>query len=196
MSAAMAGIVLAAGASRRMGRPKALLPVGASGQPFVRVVCDKLATAGVAPIVVVTRAELRDGLAGVLPDVALVVNADPGRGQLSSLLIGLDALGPCDAALVALVDLPLFEPATVAALLAMWLQTRAPLVRPVHRGRHGHPAIFGAALLEALRAADVCLGAKPVLHRFRADAVSVPVNDPGTIDDIDTPAAYERLGSS
>ena len=82
----------------------------------------------------------------------------------------------------------------MAALLAAWHQTHAPLVRPVYRGRHGHPVIFGAPLLDALRSADVELGAKPVVHRFLADAVSVPVDDPATVDDIDTPEAYERLG--
>ncbi len=193
MSAAIPGLVLAAGASRRMGRPKALLPLGTSGQSFARVICDTLMAAGVAPIVVVTRVELRDHLSDVLPGVALVVNPDPDRGQLWSLLAGLDALGTPDAALVTLVDLPLFQPSTVASLLTAWHQTRAPLVRPLYQGRHGHPVIFGAPLLEALRSADVDLGAKPVVYRFLADAVSVPVDDRGTVEDIDTPEAYNRL---
>lgn len=190
---AVAGLVLAAGASRRMGRPKALLPLGASGPPFVRVICDRLAMAGVSPIVVITRAELHDALAAAVPGIAVAVNADPDRGQLSSLLAGLDAVGHCEAAVVTLVDLPLFLPSTVASLLAAWRRTQAPLVRPVHESRHGHPAIFGRALLDALRAADVGAGAKPVLGRFLADAVSVHVNDPGTLEDIDTPEAYDRL---
>jgi hypothetical protein len=77
VSAAIPGIVLAAGASRRMGRSKALLPLGASGLPFVRVICGTLTAAGVSPIVVVTRAELLESLAGVLPGIELVVNRDP-----------------------------------------------------------------------------------------------------------------------
>jgi CTP:molybdopterin cytidylyltransferase MocA len=193
VSAAIPGLVLAAGASRRMGRPKALLPASAAGQPFVRVICDALAAAGVSPIVVVTRAELVAPLGELVPGIELAVNPDPDRGQLSSLLVGLDAVGPCDAVLVTLVDLPLVQSSTVAALLASWHLTQAPLVRPEHRGRHGHPVIFGAPLLHALRSADVELGAKPVVHRFAAQAVSVPVDDPGTVDDIDTPEAYDRL---
>lgn len=194
MSAPIPGLVLASGASRRMGRPKALLPLGDPGRPFARVICDTLTASGVSPLVLVTRAELRDQLAAVLPGVALVVNPDPDRGQLSSLLAGLEALGAPDAALVTLVDLPLFRPSTVTSLLTAWHQTHAPLVRPLHQGRHGHPAIFGAPLLEALRAADVQLGAKPVVHRFLSEAVSVSVDDCGTVDDIDTPEAYDRLG--
>jgi molybdenum cofactor cytidylyltransferase len=194
VNASIPGLVLAAGASLRMGRPKALLPLGASGQPFARVICDTLTTAGVAPIVVVTRSELRDQLARVLADVMLVVNPGPDRGQLSSLLAGLDALDNPEAALVTLVDLPLVQTATVASLLAAWHETHAPLVRPLPQGRHpGHPVIFGALLLEALRSADLDLGAKPVVHRFLADAVSVPVDDRGTLEDFDTPEAYDRL---
>ena len=189
----IAGLVLAAGASSRMGRPKALLELDASGVTFARAVCDRLTTAAVWPIVVVTRADLRDALAAVLPGVGVVVNPDPDRGQLSSLLAGLDAVGPCDALLVTLVDLPLFQPSTVRSLLARWRDTRAPLVRPVHDGRNGHPAIFGRALLDALRVADIAAGAKPVIGRFLADAVSVAVDDPGTVEDFDTPGEYDRL---
>ena len=194
MIAAIPGIVLAAGASRRMGRSKALLPLGASGLPFARVVCDTLRAAGVSPIVVVTRAELRDSLEALLPATALVVNPDPDRGQLSTLLTGLEALDAPVAALMTLVDLPLVRVTTVEALLASWYQTHAPLVRPVCRGRHGHPVIFGAPLLDALRSADIGAGAKPVVQRFLADSVTVAVDDPATIDDIDTPEEYERLG--
>ena len=61
--------------------------------PFVRVICDALTTAGVSPVVVVTRAELAGRLAAVLPGIALVVNPDPDRGQLSSLLLGPGCAG-------------------------------------------------------------------------------------------------------
>lgn len=187
------GLVLAAGASRRMGRPKALLLLDASGSTFARAICDRLTAAAVSPIVVVARADLREALAAALPGITLAVNADPDRGQLSSLLVGLDAVGPCDAVLVTLVDLPQFQPSTVGALVTRWRQTHAPLVRPMHDGRHGHPVIFGRALLDALRESDIAAGAKPVIHRFLDDAVSVPVDDPGTVEDIDTPEAYDRL---
>ncbi len=194
MSAAIPGIVLAAGASRRMGRSKALLRLGASGLSFARVICDTLTAAGVSPIVVVTRAELLDSLAGVLSGTELVLNRHPERGQLSSLLAGLEALDAPEAAMMTLVDLPLVRASTVAALLATWHQTHAPLVRPLCGGRHGHPVIFGAPVLDALRSADVGEGAKPVVHRFLSNAVSVPVDDPATIEDIDTPEQYHRLG--
>ncbi len=193
MTAPLPGIVLAAGASQRMGRPKALLPIVVDGPSFARALCDTLAASGVAPVVLVSRAELRDALAAAVPFATVVVNPSPERGQLSSLLAGLDALDAPEAVLVTLVDLPLVRRDTVQAVLRAWQESGAPLVRPEHAGRHGHPVIFGAPLLRDLRSADAAAGAKPIVHRYLAQSVSVVVNDEATVEDVDTPEAYARL---
>lgn len=186
-------IVLAAGASSRMGRPKALLPAGAAGPTFAHAVCASLAAGGAGPVVLVTRASLAGALSEALPGVRVVVNPDPDRGQLSSLLAGLAALDAPDAVLMTLVDVPLVRPETVRAIVQAWHATHAPLVRPLHAGRHGHPVVFGAALLEALRSADPAHGAKPIVHRFVPVSVDVAVDDAGVLEDVDTPEAYARL---
>lgn len=186
-------IVLAAGASSRMGRPKALLPAGAAGPTFAHAVCASLAAGGAGPIVLVTRASLAGALAQSLPGVTVVLNPDPDRGQLSSLLAGLAALDAPDAVLMTLVDVPLVRPETVRAIVQAWHATQAPLVRPIHTGRHGHPVVFGAALLEALRSADPADGAKPIVRRFVPVSVDVAVDDAGVLEDVDTPEAYARL---
>jgi CTP:molybdopterin cytidylyltransferase MocA len=185
----LGAIVLAAGASSRMGRPKALLPLE-SGETFVARLHATLVAAGLDPVVVVARAELRDEIAAAVPGARLVVNDEPDRGQLSSLLVGLDALGACEAAMVTLVDLPLVTADTARTIAGTWRNTGAPLVRPVYDGRNGHPVIFGARLIAALREADLNAGAKPVLRAFVRDAVDVPVTDAGTVRDIDTPDDY------
>jgi molybdenum cofactor cytidylyltransferase len=186
-------IVLAAGASSRMGRPKALLTLGA-GETFVSRIAATLAAAGLDPVIVVVRAELEPAIARAAPGARLVVNDAPERGQLSSLLRGLDALPqPAASALVTLVDLPLVRVTTVQAVVDGWRRTQAPLVRPVHRGRHGHPVVFGAALIAGLRSADLALGAKPVVHAFAAAGLDVPVDDPGVLRDIDTPSDYAAI---
>ncbi len=93
-----------------------------------------------------------------------------------------------------LVDVPLVKPSTVAALLARTAASRAPILRAVHDGRHGHPVIFGRAVFAALRAADPAAGAKAVVRAFDVD--DVEVDDPGVVRDVDTPDDYDRLHSA
>lgn len=186
-------IVLAAGASSRMGRPKALLPLDAD-DTFVQRIHQTLSDARLEPIVVVVRQELEEPVRTLLPRTTVVaVNRNPERGQLSSLLVGLEALGWPAAALVTLVDLPLVRVATVSALVAAWARSGAPLVRPMTLGRHGHPIVVGGPVIAALADADPQTGAKPVVHAFAAQALDVMVDDPGTLDDVDTPEDYARL---
>ena len=187
-------IVLAAGASSRMGQPKPMLR--ADGRTFVRRLLDTLREAAVADAVVVIRPDAAD----VIREVAsagfgrAVVNADPARGQLSSLLTGLDAIGDDPrvvAALVTLVDVPLVSVSTVSRLLSRVPQTAAPIVRATYRHRHGHPVIFKRELFDELRRADPAAGAKTVV---RAHAVEdVEVDDPGVVQDVDTPDDYRRV---
>lgn len=198
ISPVLAGIILAAGASSRMGRVKALLPSG-DGRTFLGRLAATFAEAAVDPVVVVAAGANVAPIAAAVRDAALpvsvVVNPEPGRGQLSSLVAGLDALAgrPVDAVVVTPVDHPLVSPGTVRRLIEAWRASAAPIVRPQHRGRHGHPVIFAAALFDELRAGDPSLGARAVVARHASLALDVPVVDPGAFDDIDTPDDYERL---
>ena len=67
----------------------------------------------------------------------------------------------------------------------------APILRAVHRGRHGHPVIFKRAVFAALRQADRAIGAKAVMATYAVE--DVEVDDPGVAEDVDTPRDYERL---
>ncbi len=189
-------IVLAAGASRRMGKPKATLPLP-GGETFLSRVVRTLRDAGVAEIVVVVRdaAIASQALPAYGSPVRVILNPDPDRGQLSSLLLGLDAADgqDTDAVLVTLVDVPTVSAATVRAIVAAWHRTHAPVVRPVSGTRHGHPVIFGREAFEKLRGADLSEGAKPVVRAFGARMCEVRVDDAGAFEDADTPDEYERL---
>ena len=186
------GIVLAAGASSRMGTPKALLTTGSTTETFVERIVRTLTACDVAPIVVVVREPLHAAVTALLPTATVVVNPDPDRGQLSSLRCGLTAIDNPGAVLMTLVDLPFVREDTVRAVVDAWRATGAPVVRPRLGDRHGHPAIFGLPVIRALEFADVSLGAKPILAQFAPDFVSVPVTDRGAMEDIDTPEAYRR----
>ena len=195
--AMIAGIVLAAGFSARMGRPKALLPVGAGGPTFVHRLVDTLRLSGLDPVIVIAGADaarIRTALQDVEPPVLIAVNDDPSRGQLSSLAIALelaDRLG-VEAALVVPVDQPLIAPATVAHLISVYRGLHAQVVRPVHGVRHGHPVIFDRLLFDELRHADPAEGARSVVRAHAAATVDVPVEDEGVFTDIDTRDDYER----
>jgi molybdenum cofactor cytidylyltransferase len=186
-------IVLAAGASTRMGRPKALLRAG--DRTFIRTILDTLREAGLPDAVVVVRA----GQDGVAAEVAAagfgrtVVNLRADEGQLSSLLAGLTAIDRpgVDAALVTLVDVPRATADGIRRLLARAATSPAPILRAVHRGAHGHPVIFKRGIFDALRAADPAQGAKAVVRA--AEVEDVETGDPGVVDDIDTPEDYARL---
>lgn len=191
------GIVLAGGRSSRMGRPKALLPIGSDGDTFFDRVTRTLLEAGVEDVIVVVGADALAIRAGARPrsGVRIVDNPDYEQGQLTSLLAGLRALDAsrATAALVTLIDVPLVSAATVRTLMAAQRERDAPVVRPVSNGRHGHPVIFGRALFEELHAADPAQGAKPVVRAHAADMIEVPVHDEGAFTDIDTPEDYARI---
>jgi CTP:molybdopterin cytidylyltransferase MocA len=182
-----------------MGRPKALLPIGDSGDTFLTHILKTLRDGGIERLVVVVGG-YRDAVRATLADdesLTVVDNPDFEQGQLTSLLVGLaaaEALGDVDAVMMTLVDLPLISPATVKAVLAACRQSpRAPLVRPRRGTHHGHPVIFRRSLFGELRAADPTKGARPVVQAHRAEELSVDVTDEGAFADVDTQEDYERL---
>lgn len=191
------GVVLAAGASSRMGRPKALLPVR-SGESFLARIVATLRTAGVEDVVVVLGAGAE--MIAASPEVAsldarLIANPDHARGQLTSVIAALAVVDRpgVRAMLVTLVDVPLVSPATVEAVLETYRRSLAPVVRPAKGARHGHPVIFDRRLFGELRAADPAVGARAVVRAHAAEIVDVPVDDEGAFLDIDTPEDYERI---
>jgi CTP:molybdopterin cytidylyltransferase MocA len=191
--ARVAGIILAAGASSRMGQAKALLPVGSD--TFVTRVARTLTAAGAAPVVVVAGAEVdavRAAIEAASLPVEVVQNPFRERGQLSSILVGLDVVDSpdVDAVLVCLVDCPLVTADTVTRVIAAHRATAAPVVRPAMGTRHGHPVLFSRAVFDELRGTDLAVGAKSVVRAHAAEAADVEVSDAGAFQDIDTPGDY------
>lgn len=190
------GVVLAGGQSSRVGFPKALLPIG--GSTFLASIVANLFEAGVSEVVVVTGAhdaEIRSAHAGRWPrPLSWVLNADHERGQLASLKCALAAIAPePDAVLVTLVDQPLVRADTMAAIVERHRASGAPVVRPVHDGRHGHPVLFGRATFASLRATPDASGARAVVHGLGEAVADVEVVDAGVTEDVDTVRDYERL---
>jgi molybdenum cofactor cytidylyltransferase len=192
---AIAAIVLAAGGSTRMGRPKALLPL-ADGSSFVDHVAATLVQAGVGRVIVVVRSEWRNRIRQLLArdEVDIVINPAPERGQLSSVQCGLSVVpATLRAVLIALVDVPLATAETVRTLIATQIQSDADVVRPERAGRHGHPILVTPAVAHALSIADDSETTRSVLRRYAARTLDVRVDDEGPFMDVDTPADYERI---
>jgi molybdenum cofactor cytidylyltransferase len=190
-------IVLAAGKSTRMGRPKANLPLE-GGETFLSRIVRTFSDAAVEDVVVVLGHDA-DAIARVFAGTGMaarfVTNPDYETGQLSSLLKGLDAVDRpgVTAALVTLVDVPLVSARTVSAVIAHHLQTRAPIVRPIHGRQHGHPVLIDRSLFDEIRRADPASGAKLVVRAHASARGDVEVEDAGAFLDFDTAEEYERL---
>jgi len=185
-------VVLAAGAGRRMGGPKALLRIG--GESFLARTARLLGRPGVASVVAVVGHEAaRVAAEAACPaGVSLLENPRHHEGMLSSILRGLDEAQARGAHAVLLhpVDHPLVDPATVDRVVAA-LEKRAVVAVPSHGSRRGHPGGFAREAWPALRSAPVDRGARAVLADHPEWVVHVP-GDPGCVLGIETPADYER----
>jgi molybdenum cofactor cytidylyltransferase len=191
-----AALILAAGASTRMGRPKQLL--GWGRRPLVRAAAETAVAAGLAPILAVVgaaRAEVVAALAG-LP-LRVIDNPEYARGQSTSLRAGIAAL-PLDAAavVVLLSDQPFVTPQIVARVVAAWRTSGAAIVAPVYAGQRGNPVLFARAIFPELLAVGGDQGARAVLAANPSRVHLVHFDDPLPLADVDTPEDYERLSSS
>jgi CTP:molybdopterin cytidylyltransferase MocA len=186
----IAGIILAAGASERMGTPKALLDY--RGETFldrlVRMigeVCD--------PVMVVLGYHADTIRAGVKRDAVWVRNANPERGMLSSLQTGLRAVPEaCSRVLFTPVDFPAVSESTLVRLIS----TVGPLVQPVYQGQRGHPVLIDKSIAAEILALPENAQARDAIHRHTDQATYIEVEDAGVIADIDLPADYQRLSGS
>ena len=200
MASVIPAIVLAAGRSSRMGRAKATLPAG-DGHTFLTRIVQTFLDADVDDVIVVVGHDA-DAIAASFSESGLparfVVNRDYDRGQLSSLLAGLDVIDRpgVTAVLVTLVDVPLVSPATVRAVIDSYRRTRAPIVRPTSGDRHGHPLLIDRSIFGALRAADPSTGAKPIVRAHATAAGDIAIDDEGAFTDVDTEEDYRRTISN
>jgi molybdenum cofactor cytidylyltransferase len=182
----IAGILLAAGASRRFGGNKLLAPLG--DRPVIRWSADALVSAVDATFVVrpVEAPGLRDALADLT--VHWVPNADRDEGMASSLRCGIAALPPgTEAVVVSLGDQPLVAPAVAPLLVARWRAGGVHAVAPRYDDGRGHPVLFGAVLFARLLALGGDRGARAVLDGLGDELALVPVPGPQPLD-VDTPA--------
>jgi CTP:molybdopterin cytidylyltransferase MocA len=191
----VAALILAAGRSERMGRPKALLKHVFTGRTFVAHLISTAREAGLPAIFVIGRSANVELEAEVNEmGVALLVNAAPDRGQLSSIMVGVEAAErlAASAVLVMPVDVPLVTSTVLSRVLTAANRSEAQIVRATHAGQHGHPVLFKRSVFGELRSADPSIGARAIVRADPARVLDVEVSDPGVVLDVDTPEDYRR----
>jgi len=185
----IAAVVLAAGASTRMGEPKALLRTP-DGRRYVDAIAETAVAAGCDQVVVVLGPPHGESIRGVLPAAATAAwNAEPARGMLSSVQAGIAALPPgVAAALIWPVDIPFVEIATARMLVVH----DGTIVVPVHNARGGHPLRVARAHFAEIMTLDPARGLKALIDAHATEVVRLPVADGGVLVDVDTPDDYAR----
>jgi molybdenum cofactor cytidylyltransferase len=179
----VAGLILAAGESRRMGQPKALLRF--RGTTFIQNLVD-LFSACCDPVIVVL-GHNPEPIRRTLGDSAqIVIHSGYMLGQFSSMQAGLRMLPhDVDGVLFSLVDHPDPAPQTLIALLS----DEAPISIPSYYGRKGHPVFFRRDVINEFLTLEPEAQANTVARRHAMETRLVPVDDPAILDDIDDPVA-------
>jgi molybdenum cofactor cytidylyltransferase len=187
------GVILAAGSSSRLGRPKQLLPLG--GRPVLAHTLANASAAALDAIIVVLGHEAATIQEQVdLSGALIVINEAYREGQSTSLRAGLAALPPnTDAALFILGDQPLLGPAILDALIAARRSSAAPIVMPTYAGQRGNPVLIASALFPELATVTGDQGARGIIRAHAAEVQEVPITGDPPTDDLDTQEDYDRL---
>lgn len=200
-------VILAAGASTRMGTDKGLLPwppaTGGSpptGQTFLSAAIKALEPFSEMVIVVAGDNEINVAPVVYANGATLVRNPAPDRGQFSSLQVGLQAVLSYgrDAAMITLVDRPPANAATLKALCSAFMAAASGVwaVVPEHGGKHGHPFLVAREMIEVFLKAPDGTSARDIEHRYQQHMQYVVVDDPLVTLNVDTPEDYAALLSS
>ncbi len=183
-------ILLAAGQSKRMGRPKMLLPWGKT--TVLEKVIATFEAAGVDDILVVTGGD-RDQIEALVGAAARTVfNPNYAEGEmLSSVQAGLVGLKPgAEAVLIGLGDQPQVRESSVRAVLDEYRKNRASIVVPSYRMQRGHPWLVTRIHWTEIQHMRSPTSLRDFLKRHIKDICYVEVNDPGILKDLDTPEDY------
>jgi len=197
----VSGVVLAAGASTRMGRPKQLLPI--AGRPLLQHVIDAALASSLDEVIVVLGHRADEIEAALRPGggVRVVVNPDFAAGQITSLRCGVAAVDPAARAVAILLgDQPSLCIEAIDAMLAAFAAAGAGVraARPVYPdagGRPGHPVLLAREIFCELDDLRGDQGARTLFSEFRPGVIEIPVaGEPPP--DVDTPEDFARIDGS
>jgi len=187
-------VILAAGASSRMGQPKALLKW--KNKTFLENICDNLYQAGTGEIVIVTSISIGQKCRLLMTknaDTIFAINPHPEQGMLSSFRCGLHALKSSDKnVMLCLTDHPMVEVKTYRILFSAAKKNK--IIIPKYKNRRGHPVIFGADFISELLEKDCPEGARTIVRAHPESVEEILVDDDGILLDIDTSEDAKAVG--
>ena len=193
---AVSAIVLAAGESARMGRPKPLVPL--AGRPLLSHVLSTVRSSRVAEVVVVLGHEAERVRREVPLDGArVIVNPRFAEGMSTSIRAGVRAAAPASRAfLVVLGDEPLVASATLDALIDRWTVTGAKILIPTFHGTRGNPVLLDRSLAAEVEAIAGDQGCRAMFPDHADEIAEVAVEDPGVLIDVDTEEQVARVDAA
>lgn len=190
----IAGIILAAGRSSRMGTPKPLLKIGR--KTFLDIIKNKLLQSGIKDIYLVLGAgadRLKESLN--TDKLTVIINESWSDGQLSSLKRAVESLPEnTDGILMCLIDHPKVNRSTIKKLMDAAGVSPADIIVPSYRKRGGHPVIFKKSVFQAILDAPLNEGARSVIRKEEFRTLRLDIEDRAIVQDIDTREEYSRIG--
>jgi molybdenum cofactor cytidylyltransferase len=190
----VAAVVLAAGASRRMGTPKQLLRL--AGETMLARTLRNVRASAVSEIVLV----LGHAAESVEKEISteglkVVRNQDYQQGMGTSLRTGLAAVsGETGAALIVLADQPFVSPETLNQLIACHQETKPQIVIPTYKGFRGNPVLLDRSVFAELQGLTGNVGCRAIFGNHTENIQKLAVEDIGILLDIDSPEEYQKLG--
>jgi molybdenum cofactor cytidylyltransferase len=187
----LSAIILAAGESKRMGKPKQLMPLGNS--TLLEQAIDNLLNSSVDETIVVLghkAEEITEKIAN--KPVKVVINPDYQQGMSTSIIAGLIMVDPrSQAVMLALGDQPLVTSRTINQLIEAFIKHNKGIAVPTYRGRRGHPIIFDIKYKAELFKLKGDIGGREIIQNYPKDVFMVAVDSESVISDIDTKEDYQ-----
>jgi molybdenum cofactor cytidylyltransferase len=189
----IASVILAAGNSSRMGKPKALLKIGPL--VFLETIFNLLGESKFDPIITVLGKDFKEIFQSIQKKrkILFLRNQFPEKGQLYSIQCGLKHVpGDVPGSLIVLVDHPLVSLTTYLTIHEAAQKYPYKIIIPVFEGKRGHPVYFSRKYFNDLLTAPLSEGARYVVQKYENSIMEMPVDDPGILVDIDTPEEYNQ----
>ncbi|MBN1905029.1 MAG: putative selenium-dependent hydroxylase accessory protein YqeC [Deltaproteobacteria bacterium] len=183
-------IILAAGGSSRMGKPKQMLEIG--GKTLVSIVIENILASIIDEIIIVTQPDLPLIGGNEYPEIKRVVNKEWQRGQSSSMKAGLNAVDKkTDAVMFFMADQPMVDTDIINRLVTAFQESKKPIVSPMYNGKKGAPVLFKRGLFDELNLIQGDRGGRGLLEVYPVEYVNIEM--PFAAMDVDTPEEYEKL---